>query len=577
RLGAGTDIAVGSPVAGRTDQALDDLVGFFVNTLVLRTDTSGDPTFTELLARVRETALSAYDHQDVPFEHLVETLNPVRSLAHHPLFQVLLALQNTPEGDFALPGLRTAPVPVGTGTARLDLAVAVTEHRRPDGTPDGLEAVLEYSADLFDEDSVRTLFDRWRRLLTAAATDPGRRIGTLDVLDPRERHTLLHDRNTTRDVPQAVLPDLFRRQAARRPDAPAVVSGETTVTYAELDARANRFAHHLIQQGVGPEDVVALKLPRSVELITAILGVLKAGAAYVPVDPEYPEARIAHMLDDARPVLVVESPQAVAVTGHPDTPPRVRVLPQHPAYVIYTSGSTGRPKGVVVTHAGLPGLVATQVERLALDDDSRVLQFTSTGFDASFWDLCAALLTGAALVLAPTDAPLPALTDLDVTHVTVPPSVLVALEGELTASTLVVAGEACSPELVQRWAPGRRMINAYGPTETTVCATASTPLTPTGQLPPIGGPITGARVYVLDAGLQPVAPGVAGELYVAGAGLARGYLNRPALTADRFVADPYGPPGTRMYRTGDLVRWTRGGELEFAGRADDQVKVRGFR
>ncbi|WP_305793784.1 non-ribosomal peptide synthase/polyketide synthase, partial [Streptomyces acidiscabies] len=577
RLGAGTDIAVGSPVAGRTDQALDDLVGFFVNTLVLRTDTSGDPTFTDLLGRVRESALSAYDHQDVPFEHLVETLNPVRSLAHHPLFQVLLALQNTPEGDFALPGLHTAPVPVGNGTARLDLAIAVTEHRRPDGTPDGLEAVLEYSADLFDEDSVRTLFDRWRRLLTAAATGPGRRIGTLDVLDARERLTLLHDRNTTREVPEAVLPDLFRRQVSRRPDAPAVVSGETTVTYAELDARANRFAHQLIQQGVGPEDLVALKLPRSVELIVAILGVLKAGAAYVPVDPEYPEARIAHMLDDARPVRVVEAPETVAATDYPDTTPQVRSLPQHPAYVIYTSGSTGRPKGVVVTHAGIPSLVATQVERLALDDDSRVLQFTSTGFDASFWDLCAALLTGAALVLAPTDAPLPALTDLDVTHVTVPPSVLVALEGELTATTLVVAGEACSPELVQRWAPGRRMINAYGPTETTVCATASTPLTPTGQLPPIGGPITGARVYVLDAGLQPVAPGVAGELYVAGAGLARGYLNRPALTADRFVADPYGPPGARMYRTGDLVRWTRDGELEFAGRADDQVKVRGFR
>ncbi|WP_416971231.1 non-ribosomal peptide synthase/polyketide synthase [Streptomyces sp. 4F14] len=575
RLGAGTDIAVGSPVAGRTDQALDDLVGFFVNTLVLRTDTSDDPTFTDLLARVRETALSAYDHQDVPFEHLVETLNPVRSLAHHPLFQVLLALQNTPEGDFALPGLHTAPVPVGTGTARLDLAIAVTERRRPDGTPDGLEAVLEYSADLFDEDSVHTLFARWRRLLTSAVTDSGRRIGTLDVLDTEERHTLLHDRNTTRDAQPAVLPDLFRRQATRRPDAPAVVSGAKTVTYAELDAHSNRFAHHLIQQGVGPEDLVALKLPRSIELAVAILGVLKAGAAYVPVDPEYPEARIAHMLDDARPRVVIE--EAVEATDHPDTAPPVRVLPQHPAYVIYTSGSTGRPKGVVVTHAGIPSLVAAQAERLALDDDSRVLQFTSTGFDASFWDLCAALLTGATLVLAPVDAPLPALTDLDVTHVTVPPSVLVALEGELRARTLVVAGEACSPELVQRWAPGRRMINAYGPTETTVCATMSDPLIPTGQLPPIGRPIAGARVYVLDAGLQPVAPGVAGELYVAGAGLARGYLNRPALTADRFVADPYGPPGSRMYRTGDLVRWTRGGELEFAGRADDQVKVRGFR
>ncbi|WP_330347951.1 non-ribosomal peptide synthase/polyketide synthase [Streptomyces sp. NBC_00582] len=571
RLGAGTDIPVGSPVAGRTDQALDDLVGFFVNTLVLRTDTSGDPTFTELLGRVRESALAAYAHQDVPFEHLVEALNPARSLSHHPLFQILLAVQNVPETAFGLDGLDTSPQPVRTGTARLDLALALTERRGTDGTPAGLDAIVEYSADLFDESTVRTLFDRWVRLLTAAVATPDRPIGTLDILHPDERHTLLG--SAQQPLPDASFADLFRRQAGATPDAIALVAGDVELSYAQLDARANRFAHALLERGVGAEDVVALVLPRSVELVVGILGTMKAGAAHLPVDPGYPEARIAHMLEDARPALVVEEPGLG--DGLPETDPGVAVDVRQPAYVIYTSGSTGRPKGVVVTHGGLPALVAAQTEHLALDDTSRVLQLGSPSFDASFWDLCAALLTGARLVLAPADDPVAGLTG-DITHVTLPPSVLAAVES-LSVSTLVVAGEACAPELVERWAPGRRMINAYGPTETTVCATMSRPLSPMGGVPPIGRAITGARVYVLDERLQPVPAGVPGELYVAGAGLARGYLRQLALTAGRFVADPYGAPGSRMYRTGDIARWRADGELEFVGRADEQVKVRGFR
>ncbi|KPI15380.1 amino acid adenylation domain protein [Actinobacteria bacterium OK074] len=582
RLGAGTDIPVGSPVAGRTDQALDDLVGFFVNTLVLRTDTSGDPSFAELLGRVRESALVAYAHQDVPFEHLVEALNPTRSLAHHPLFQTLLAVQNAPEGDFALDGLETSPVPVATGTARLDLAIGITERRHADGSPAGLDSVVEYSADLFDEGTVRALFDRWVRLLAAAVAEPDRPIGTLEILTAAERRTLSSTSGTIgRPVADATVATLFERQTARRPDAVALVAGGTTLTYAELNARANRFAHALLDRGVGAEDVVALALPRSVELVVGVLGALKAGAAYLPVDPEYPQARIAYMLADARPALVVDDPATVTATdGHPDTNPGVAVDVRHPAYVIYTSGSTGRPKGVVVTHAGVPCMVAAQAERLGIGDDSRVLQFTSTGFDASFWDLCGALLTGATLVLAPADTPMAAFTDptLDVTHVTLPPSVLAALdEGVLGVSTLVVAGEACAPELVQRWAQGRRMVNAYGPTETTVCATMSAPLAESVGVPPIGRPIVNTRVYVLDRRLQPVVPGVAGELYVAGTGLARGYVRRPGVTAERFVADPFGSPGARMYRTGDVVRLRTDGELEFVGRADEQVKVRGFR
>ncbi|MFJ3788339.1 non-ribosomal peptide synthase/polyketide synthase [Kitasatospora sp. NPDC090091] len=578
RLGAGTDIPIGSPIAGRTDEALDELVGFFINTLVLRTDTSGDPTFAELLGRVRETALSAYAHQDVPFEHLVEALNPSRSLSHHPLFQTGLVVQNAPGGDFELPGLLVSGVAVLTGTARLDLTFGFAEEYGPDGAPAGLGGAVEYSTDLFERSTVEALAARWTRLLAAVAAAPDLPIGGIDLLSAEERRALLP---AVDGAAAAVsLPELFAAQVAATPDAVALVCGDAELTYRQVDARANRFAHALIARGVGPERVVAVALPRSVESVVAVLGVLKAGAAYLPVDPAYPAARIAFMLDDARPVLLVDDPATVVGGDWPDTAPEVALDARHPAYVIYTSGSTGRPKGVVVSHAGVSGLVAAQVERLGVAPGSRVLQFASPSFDASFWDLCSALLTGAALVLAPAEAPLDALTDhrLDVTHVTLPPSALAAVaEGSVVASTLVVAGEACPPELVARWAPGRRMINAYGPTETTVCATMSDPLSPGSGVPPIGRPVAGFRAYVLDGRLQPVPPGVAGELYVAGPGLARGYLNRPGPTAGRFLACPFGPAGARMYRTGDLVRFRTDGELEYVGRADDQVKVRGFR
>ncbi|WP_405901188.1 non-ribosomal peptide synthase/polyketide synthase [Streptomyces sp. NBC_00727] len=580
RLGAGTDIAIGSPIAGRTDEALDDLVGFFVNTLVLRTDTSGDPGFGELLGRVRETALSAYAHQDVPFEHLVEALNPSRSLSHHPLFQTILAVQNAPTGRFSLPGLDVTTYAVATGTAKFDLGVSMVEQFDADGAPAGIVGAVEYATDLFDRTTVEALVRRWTLLLKAVTADPEQPIGGIDLLDAEERHRLLErDNATARDVGAVPLPRAFAAQVAATPDAVALVCGDDELTYRQLDGRSSRFAHALIARGVGPEQVVAVALPRSVESVVAVLGVLKAGAAYLPVDPAYPRARIAYMLDDARPALVVDDPAMVSEGDWPETDPQVELGVRHPAYVIYTSGSTGRPKGVVVEHGGVASLVAGQIERFAVEPDSRVLQFASPSFDASVSEICTALLSGAALVLPPAAGALAALTDpgLGITHVTVPPSVLAAVpDGAVTASTLVVAGEACSPELVARWAPGRRMINAYGPTETTVCATMSDPLTPATGVPPIGRPIANARVYVLDDRLRPVPPGVTGELYVAGAGLARGYLDRPGLTAGRFVACPYAP-GERMYRTGDLVRRLSDGQLEYAGRADDQVKVRGFR
>ncbi|MGW2378521.1 non-ribosomal peptide synthetase, partial [Kitasatospora sp. NPDC001683] len=527
----------------------------------------------------RETALSAYAHQDVPFEHLVEVLNPSRSLSHHPLVQTGLVVQNAPGGDFDLPGLRVSGIALPTGTARLDLTFGIAEEHGPDGAPAGLSGAVEYSTDLFDRPTVEALVARWTRLLAAVAANPERPIGGIDLLSAEERCELL----PAVEGPAAAvsLPELFAAQVSAAPDSVALVCGDTELTYRQLNARANRFAHSLVARRVGPEQLVAVALPRSVEAVVAVLGVLKAGAAYLPVDPAYPRTRIDFMLADARPALLVDDPAMVAgVSDWPETDPEVALDVRHPAYVIYTSGSTGRPKGVVVSHSGVSGLVAEQVERLGVARGSRVLQFASPSFDASFWELCSALLTGAALVLAPAEAPLEALTDrrLDVSHVTLPPSALSALESaDLTATTLVVAGEACPPELVARWAPGRRMINAYGPTETTVCATMSAPLTAGSGVPPIGRPVAGFRAYVLDERLRLVPPGVAGELYVAGPGLARGYLNRPGLTAGRFVACPFGPAGARMYRTGDVVRRRTDGELEYVARADDQVKVRGFR
>ncbi|MBW0009180.1 MAG: AMP-binding protein, partial [Pseudonocardiales bacterium] len=373
RLGAGGDIPIGSPIAGRTDQALEELVGFFVNTLVLRTDTSGDPSFTRLLTRVRETALGAYAHQDVPFEYLVEVLNPTRSLSHHPLFQIALALQNAPRADFHLPGLDVSGVPAPTGTAKFDLSISLSEHHGPEGSPQGMTGYVEYSTDLFDPTTVETLLTRWIRLLDAVAADPEAPISRIDVLTAQERAQLLGERNdTAAPIPSTTLPALFETQVAATPDAVAVIFQDTRLTYARLNTAANHLAHELITRGVSPEHLIALALPRGVDGVVAILAVLKAGAAYLPLDPDYPPARLAFMLTDAHPVLILTTtptltrlpqdtttPQLVlddpdtqaALNQHPDTDPTdthrgTALRPEHPAYVIYTSGSTGTPKGV---------------------------------------------------------------------------------------------------------------------------------------------------------------------------------------------------------------------------------------
>ncbi len=594
RLGGGTDVPVGTPVAGRTDEALDELVGFFVNTLVLRTDTSGDPTFRDLLARVRETDLAAYAHQDLPFEQLVDAVQPARAPDRHPLVQVVLALQNAAAAPLELAGLRVVPEPVPTATAKFDLALAVVE--RPDAR--GLAGVVEFRTDLLDASTVESLVARLVRLLAAAAADPDRPIGRLDLLSGAERIRLggeWGDGGPAR--PARTVPELFAVQVAARPDAPALVGPDRTCSYAELDAAANRLARQLRARGAGPERTVAVAVPRSPELVIGLLAVAKAGAAWLALDPDHPARRLAALVADARPALLLGTaavadrlPSGVDTLLLDDLPagdgdpgaPDVHVGPQHPAYVVYTSGSTGTPKGVVVTHAGVASVQAAMAERCAAGPGARVLQFASPSFDASFWELCVSVLAGGTLVVpAPGGGlgePLAELVRRErVSHALLPPVVLPTLPPDLLAGgTLVVGGEACPARLVEQWAPGRRMLNAYGPSESTVVATTSAPLSGTG-VPPIGRPVDGTRVQVLDGRLQPVPPGVPGELYVSGAGLARGYLGRAALTAERFVADPAGPPGTRMYRTGDRVRWRPDGQLDFLGRADDQVKVRGVR
>ncbi|OLF09836.1 hypothetical protein BLA60_18910 [Actinophytocola xinjiangensis] len=583
RLGAGTDVVLGSPLAGRLDDQLDDLVGFFVNTLVLRTDVSGDPGFAELVARVREWDLAAYENQDVPFERLVEELRPARSLGRHPLFQVLLALQNTEGETLDLTGAEVTDHPVGGAVAKFDLEFVLSE------TPDGLTGVLNYRTDLFDRSTAESLVARLETVLRAVVADPDRPLSTVDLLTAAERHQLLVEWNDTATaVPATTLPVLFERQVASTPDATALVFEDDELTYAQLNAAANRLAHQLIAGGVGPEDVVALVLPRSVALTVAVLGVLKAGAAFLPVDPGYPAERLRYMLDDARPGAVLDDPAVVLAATGADTDPTdaqrtAPLLAAHPAYVLYTSGSTGRPKAAQVTHHGLPSIVGAYRDRMGITAHSRVLQWYSPSFDASYLEFFGALLSGACLIGAPAHRLLPGDPLVDVvaqhraTHTGMTPSVASVLRADQFPSLVAVGlgGEQVPVDVVDRWAPGRVLLNVYGPTECTIANTLHR-LVP-GSPIPLGAPAANSRAYVLDAALNPVPAGVAGELYIAGHGLARGYLRRPGLTAQRFGPNPFGPPGSRMYRTGDLARWNRDGQVEYLGRIDHQVKLRGFR
>ncbi|MYW13887.1 amino acid adenylation domain-containing protein, partial [Streptomyces sp. SID2563] len=546
-----------------------------------------------------------YAHQDVPFERLVELLNPARAQSHHPLFQTMLVLQNQAAAAIDLPGLTVTGVPAEAEVSKFDLSFALTETYDDTGALDGMRGTVDYATELFDAPTVQGLTDRLVRLLAAVTADPDRPLHAYDLLTPAEHGRLTAlGTGPADDLPATTVPALFDEWARRTPAAPAVRDAHTTLTYGELDARATALAGHLAALGVGPEDRVAVALPRTSELVVALLAVLKAGAAYLPLDPDYPAQRLSYMLDDARPRLLLTTPELHRrLPGHPvphlytddlgasgTAPAPARVDPANPAYVIYTSGSTGRPKGVVVTHRGVRAMARTQSERLRVGPGSRVLHMASVSFDAAFWELCMGLLTGACLEIDTRDALLPGpalaalVRDRGVTHLTIPPAALAVMPPDSlpTGLTMALAGEACPPALVHAWAKDRFLVNAYGPTETTVCATMSAfqhaegPLAPDRTVP-IGAPVNGTRIHVLDDRLTPVPPGVTGELYVAGEGVARGYLGRPGLTAGRFVADPFDRAGGRMYRTGDLVRWTPDGRLLYVSRVDDQVKLRGFR
>ncbi|WKX71564.1 non-ribosomal peptide synthetase [Streptomyces sp. XD-27] len=585
KLGAGEDVTIGSPIEGRTDEALADLIGFFVNTWVLRADMSKNPSFGGLVEQVRDKALAAYDNQDVPFERLVELLNLERSTSYQPLFQVMLAWQFVwPEIE--MPDLEVSLVPVGTDTAKFDLFFNIVPEAS--GRAYGR---LEYSTELFDHTTAVDIVNRLVRILDQAAADPGVRLADIGVLAEEERDWLVRRVNdTAQPVAADTLPGAFEAQVERDPDLVALIGEQERLTYGEFNRRANRLAHWLVEQGAGPEQLVAVRIPRSVDLMVAIYAVVKAGAAYVPIDTELPEDRVEHVLAGAKPLLVLDE-ELPDVSGYPEANPERVLSPDNAAYVIFTSGSTGGPKGVQVSHRSIMNRLQWGLSHFDVGTEDRVLLSTSASFDVSVPELFAPLQVGAAVVIARPDGRrdpsyLAELIQRErVTGADFVPSLLEVFITEPTAARctslrwIEVAGEAFPAALANKVVdvlPGCGVHNLYGPTEAAVEVTAWQHV-PGADRVPIGAPVWNTQVYVLDAALRPVAPGVAGELYLAGTGLARGYLGQLGLTANRFVACPFGEPGTRMYRTGDVVRWNRDGQVEYIGRSDFQVKIRGFR
>jgi amino acid adenylation domain-containing protein len=597
------DFAIGSVLHGRTQPEWRDVVGYFVNTMPMRVCREPGMSFRELYHRTEAALHSVHRHQDTPFDQIAAEVGGETKGGRHPLFDVMCVHHGDRTGR-PTPSERITHLPMPVPGVRFDLELATSL------VGDSLRGHLRYRADLFDRRTGNSLARSFEQLLEAAVTNPDATIESLPLIPLAERERLLAASNRAGEqlTPPATLPELFADQVERTPRAVALVGDGDAWDYAELAARVCRLARCLIGQGLGTEGVAAVMLPRSMERIVAILAVMHSGAAYLPVDPNYPPARVTFMLQDSAADAVLTDSRTLAAVPTEVERPRILLdqldttgvstapvrdadrlrplLPDHPAYLIYTSGSTGRPKGVIVTHAGLGDLRAAQIGNLALGPGSRVLQYFSPSFDGAVWDTCIPLLTGAAVVvvmapdrLVPGQPLRETAARFGVTHLTVPPTALTLMPEDALPGVhqLTVAGEACPPEVVTRWAPGRRLVNAYGPTEATVCVAMSGPLTDDGSDPTIGRALPGVRLYVLDSRLEPVPVGMTGELYVACRGLARGYRSSAALTAERFVACPFGTPGERIYRTGDLVRWRPDGQLTFLGRADGQVKVRGFR
>jgi amino acid adenylation domain-containing protein len=605
---AGTDdVVVGSPIAGRTRRELEDVIGFFANTLALRTDLSGDPTFREALRRVRETTLGAYEHQDLPFERLVDELQPERSLGHSPVFQVAFTLTEGDGAAAALPGLETRGIAAELDHTKFDLTLSLTAHAG------GLSTALGYRADLWDATTVRRMLGHFRRVLEQVVSTPDAALSAIELADEAERALVVDEWNRVESFPaDACLHDRFEAQVRRTPDAVAVSYENASLTYAELNARANRLAHHLRRHGVGPEHRVALCLERSLEMVVGIVGVLKAGGAYVPIDPTYPAERIGFVLGDCGAQVVVSTgklPAALpehgarvvlvgdaALADESAENPESGATPESLAYVIYTSGSTGTPKGTLVEHRQVARLFTATEPWFGFGAADVWTLFHSYAFDFSVWEIWGALLHGGRLVVVPfwvsrtPDAFHALLQNERVTVLNQTPSAFRQLMqadgergGDLALRWVIFGGEALEPAALRPWIDRRgdespRLANMYGITETTVHVTFR-PLTRAdvadGAGSPIGVRIPDLATYVLDAAGNPCPVGVPGELYVGGAGVARGYLNQPELTAQRFVRNPFGQG--RLYRTGDRARWLADGSLEYLGRLDEQVKIRGFR
>ncbi|WP_149561652.1 non-ribosomal peptide synthetase [Streptomyces cacaoi] len=592
------DIAVGTVSSGRDRAELEDMVGFFVNTLVVRSHIDEGDSFDALLAQVRRTVAEGLAHQEAPFEQLVDELAPDRDPSRSPLFQAMVVLQNTPQQRAELDGLRIEEFALPSGTAAFDLTV---QFEQVDGA---LSGGIQYNTDLFDAATVHRMVRHLRTLLESLTAAPHRPLHTARLLPADEQEALLREGSGAPAAPpeHLVADARFAAQVRRDPGAPAVVDGELTLDYGELDARANRLAHHLRGLGVGPDVLVGVCLPRSAEAVVAALATVRAGGAYVPLDPDYPAERLAAMAEETgTPVLLTwerlrERLTAVPartvlldrdqerIDRHPATEPPRTTAPDHLAYVVYTSGSTGRPKGVMISHRSLCHAVADFAERFGIGPGDRLLQHLSLSFDGGVSDIFCTLMSGATLVFSRSEGGGDLAAEarrLAATVLMTPPALLSALDpAELpTVRTVGAAGDACPAALAGDWsAEGRRFRNIYGPSETTLVATVHSGGY-AGHNPsvPLGEPLAGVRLHVLDRRLRPVPHGCYGELYIAGPGLGRGYLRNPALTGERFVACPFGVPGERMYRTGDLVRRQADGALDFAGRQDDQVKIRGFR
>ncbi len=593
------DICVGSPIANRNRPEVENLIGFFLNTLVLRTGFTGEMNFRELVSLVREVVLGAFAHQDLPFEILVEELQPERDLSHTPLFQVGFTLQTAATESIDLPELALEPVPIDNGSAKYDITLLMAEG------PDGLVGNFEYNTDLFDATTIRRMSAHFLTLLAGVVADPELPLAYAPLLTPAEEELLLTAWNDTA-MPAPLdrcAHELFEAQAAQHPQAPAVIFADQQLTYQQLNRRSNQLARHLRKLGVGPETLVAIVTHRSPEMIVAILGVMKAGGAYLPVDPTYPSERVAFMLkDSAAPVLLTQERLRAQLPAHDarevlldadwpiiaqedDDNLDLTTTPEKIAYVIYTSGSTGKPKGAALRHRGLSNLTEVQRRAFGVGPGVRVLQFAPFSFDASVWETFMALANGGTLCLAPqeqlTSGPelLRLMQKMNINIVTLPPSMLTVLTPQSLPDLKVVvaAGEKCTAEIVQQWAPGRAFFNAYGPTETTVCASMYRCSDDEQRDPPIGRPIGNCRLYVVDDHLQIAPVGVPGELVIGGVNVGKGYLNRPELTRQKFIPDPFGGPNDMLYRSGDLVRFLPDGNIEFLGRIDHQVKVRGFR